>query len=397
MLLKNDDEYEEPLNYIYKVWCAMKIIRTIIEKIFFILNCIIPKRKRVYICGGDKLYDNNEAMFDYLLKYTDINVICTANHTMQYNIRDGVKIKKNNIFNNIYYSITSLVLLDSFARPIKIVPTKRQNFIQMWHGSPFKGAGDIDFSAWYSTWFCAAPAFLPIIENTLCRDKNKLFLSGNPRNDYLFHSDQGTYTSHMGQKRILWMPTFRKGLGKDNSSIDIPIINDFNASTINDCLISNNQILYIKPHPHQLNKFEFLRDRYENIVLVDDECLMHSNTKLYSFIGSMDALITDYSSVFYDYLLLNRPIGFAIDDLDEYTQKRGFSVNDPVDLMPGHIITNLDEFLQFLISINGIDKYEEKRKKIKELANYYEDGNRERCAKLIKKSLSERNNNNGKK
>ncbi len=46
--------------------------------------------------------------------------------------------------------------------------------------------------------------------------------------------------------------------------------------------------------------------------------------QLYEFIHCADALVSDYSSVAIDYLLLDRPLGFTLDDYKEYTQSRGW-------------------------------------------------------------------------
>ena len=52
-------------------------------------------------------------------------------------------------------------------------------------------------------------------------------------------------------------------------------------------------------------------------------------------LGSSDALITDYSSVYFDYLLLDKPIGFTVDDMELYIKDRGFIFNNPEEYMPG--------------------------------------------------------------
>ena len=55
---------------------------------------------------------------------------------------------------------------------------------------------------------------------------------------------------------------------------------------------------------------------------------------VYTLLRNADGLITDYSSVYFDYMLLDRPIAFAIDDIKEYGDKRGFIFETPEDYMP---------------------------------------------------------------
>ena len=59
-------------------------------------------------------------------------------------------------------------------------------------------------------------------------------------------------------------------------------------------------------------------------------------------------LITDYSSVYVDYLLLDRPIVFSCPDLEKYKKDRGFVVEDPSLLMPGTLVRNQKELINSL-------------------------------------------------
>ena len=62
--------------------------------------------------------------------------------------------------------------------------------------------------------------------------------------------------------------------------------------------------------------------------------------QLYELIGISDALISDYSSVAVDYLLLDRPLGYVLADYEIYREKRGFVFEDPLEYMPGEKIYN---------------------------------------------------------
>ena len=71
-----------------------------------------------------------------------------------------------------------------------------------------------------------------------------------------------------------------------------------------------------------------------------------------------------------------KPIGFTIDDFDSYGDKRGFVVDNPLDIMPGEKIETIEGLISFIEDIkDGNDKYYGERKKINDLANRYQDGN----------------------
>ena len=97
-----------------------------------------------------------------------------------------------------------------------------------------------------------------------------------------------------------------------------------------------------------------------------------------------DALNSDYSSAAYDYMHLNRPIGFTMDDVDDY--KLGLIVDNPERLIGGKVIKNNVEFLEFIQEIlDGKDTYKAKRNHVFDIVFDYHDGNScERLAKFLK-------------
>jgi CDP-glycerol glycerophosphotransferase (TagB/SpsB family) len=106
--------------------------------------------------------------------------------------------------------------------------------------------------------------------------------------------------------------------------------------------------------------------------LASNELLRKGGINLYQLIAETDALITDYSSVAFDYLLLDRPIGYTLDDFDEYTP--GFVVENPLDYMPGKKIWSTEDFLEFMSDMaNGNDIFADQREKLRNYIHTYQD------------------------
>ena len=222
-------------------------------------------------------------------------------------------------------------------------------------------------------------------------EEKKMFLAGGPRNDYLFDCGRLPVVYQSEGKKVMWLPTFRHGIGLNESSKDIPIITKDNIYSLEEFLNKRKMRLFIKAHPLQENG---LRELYtsntsDTIVLLSDDDLRKNEITLYEMLGNMDALITDYSSVYFDYLLLNRPIGFAVDDFDEYNINRGFAFDNPIDYMPGPKMRSLQDLFVFLDGLNeGKDEYAAEREKVNYEANSFRDNNnRRRCAELIVREL----------
>jgi CDP-glycerol glycerophosphotransferase (TagB/SpsB family) len=170
------------------------------------------------------------------------------------------------------------------------------------------------------------------------------------------------------------MPTWRglisSGTNRE-STTDFPIIDILNIDKLNDYLQNNNNLLIIKPHPIQISL-----DIFDNIKIITDFDLNSRDIFLYELFNEVDALLTDYSSVYFDFLLTQKPIGFTIDDFDSYEDKRGFVVNNPLEIMPGSKIRTFMELITFLKDLNNeCDNYSEERKNINNLVNKYHDKN----------------------
>ena len=77
----------------------------------------------------------------------------------------------------------------------------------------------------------------------------------------------------------------------------------------------------------------------------------------------MDAMITDYSSIVFDYMLLDRPCAWVLEDREHY--KIRYLMDDPDKYMPGEKIYKMEELLNFLKDVSdGRDPYRKERREI---------------------------------
>ena len=368
--------------------------RLVLYKLLSVLNAFIPKNEKIVIYGGDFLDDNSEAMFRYLNDHTDYQVVCICNRSLNYRLRGDNRLVKDTYWNAFRELATAKVTIDSSFHTVKLKPTKTQLFIQCWHGSPLKSmidpAGNGKF---YSKCFYASDYFKKYMSSYFHADESRMICLGAPRNDYLFSPEAFAYTCSDFAKfkyRVIWMPTFRRGVGRIESSIDIPVLNSDNIKALDEKLQSLNIALIIKPHRVQAGSFEYLfaKEQTTNISIVTEEYFIRNNIPVYTFLAHMDALITDYSSVYFDYLLLDRPIGFAIDDFDQYYKNRGFAYDNPLEMMPGKKIYTFEDLVSFFEGFaNMKDDFSEKRKSKADLFNKYKDKNCERLTEVIDRFL----------
>lgn len=227
---------------------------------------------------------------------------------------------------------------------------------------------------------------------------DKLVCLGYPRNDYLYGKKDVVskiLPQHAGEKVIVWLPTWRhnrKNKGSRAATSDIPILSSPDAMVrLNDVLKENDIFMILKAHPAQDPRLVPM-GCLSNFIVIDDEALAFHNIHLYELLAQSDALITDYSSVFFDYLLTDKPIGLTVDDLETYSEEHGFAYDVSAVHEAGYSIPTHQALCEFITYVaTGYDPLKKKREEIRNLTNYYQDGrSTERVVEFIQNKLAER-------
>ena len=272
---------------------------------------------------------------------------------------------------------------------------KEQTYVNLWHGCGYKGRREDDTRVTYFDYcLITGKKYIEIQEKFFLCNREKLLATGYPRSDW-FRSNKtnsGKYIAKLKEstgadKTVLWMPTYRRGkLGRlDDATtcgnLELPLI-----ETTEELEIANDQCkklgILIVIKIHNLQKDYSLRDA-SNIICINDDILERENVNLYEFMAETDGLLTDYSSVATDYMLLDKPIGFILDDFDEYEKVRGWSFDNVKEYMPGDHIYDLNDLEAFMRNIsNGIDKNREWRHRASEEMNTRSDNY---CKAILKR------------
>ena len=194
---------------------------------------------------------------------------------------------------------------------------------------------------------------------------DRIAVTGYPRNDILINHTKeldNHIKKKLGIKKdyevLLYAPTFRDYKYK-------PPLTETFLKKLEKYLLEEKKIFLYKPHPFTENVD---LSQYKNIIAIE------RNVDILDLLIIADVLITDYSSVFYDYLLTMRPIIFFAEDLERYTNVRDFYY-DYESFIPGPLVRSGDELINILKNSAKWDsKLREKRKKIRDKFNKYHDG-----------------------
>ncbi|HFI0054599.1 TPA: CDP-glycerol glycerophosphotransferase family protein [Streptococcus suis] len=336
-------------------------------KLLTTINRFLPKHKRrIVLYSNLGFRDNVKALYDYLVAndyHKTYQLVCLSNNF--YSLKKEKGIVYTNIYIGLFYFLFSKYFFYSFGKyPIK--PSPKQTVVNLWHGMPLKKIGNLedhlkekDFN-YFTHLVSSSDFFTPIMKKAFHATDDQIIKVGNVRNDELFKLEK--------KRKIIWMPTYRDVVNLEEQEI-LFTLDEGDLTRLNALLDQHDYTLYIKLHPLEKRPLSITKE-CKRIQLLSDQDLSDQAISLYEFLGETAALITDYSSVFVDYYLLNRPIAFTIDDLKKYNTDRGFVVENIEDLMAGAKILTKEDLLDFFQdTVNGVDRYQVKREEINHLLN----------------------------
>jgi CDP-glycerol glycerophosphotransferase len=240
-------------------------------------------------------------------------------------------------------------------------PPGSQVLVNIWHGDPpsgkviarfFPGRGGLRCTytpvlstlgrAFRATEFGLHPSQVPVV--------------GAARNDRMLRADakavrRAVLGDAADRPTFLWLPTFRESvLGTISISAAHPGV-PFSAADLERLdrwLTQNSATVVIKLHPHDAASFS---GNFEAIRIVTQEEMEQLGLTMYTMLPAFDGLLTDVSSVWVDYLLLDKPMVFAFPDIQDYRDGRGLSIEPYEDWVPGPFVRDIDGVIDALADL----------------------------------------------
>lgn len=273
---------------------------------------------------------------------------------------------------------------------------KKQFCIYLSHGTGLK---DIVRSYSLPDWVDCCVAASPQLEErhaaTSGFDRSKTLGLGFPRNDALVNNQKPikAMLNTDCSKVIVWYPTFRQHNCVKYTQVQtpIPLLEDMQcAQKLNEAAMQADTMIVIKPHFAQDTQY-IKKMNLSNICFIDDGFFKEHNILSYEFVGACDALVTDYSSIYFDYTLCDKPIAGIWSDIEEYKKKPGLE-KDYEELCKGmEKVYTLDEFTAFIRRVgDGVDLLQTERREIRDYSNVSVDGdNAKRVTDFILKKIGD--------
>ncbi|MCH5266283.1 MAG: CDP-glycerol glycerophosphotransferase family protein [Lachnospiraceae bacterium] len=280
--------------------------------------------------------------------------------------KDGIRRPFSFFFVRAYHMATAgIILLDNIFMPMAYTPvSKKAKVVQLWHGTGTikKFALDSDTGEVARLAEKANQRITHLIVNSEQTKKQyagafgvseeKIYILGLPRTDLILDEHRmeekkqeffRQYPELQGKRCILYAPTFR------DDEVEAPQLGLDLERFIS--AMGETEVLLLRLHPHVSGNFsDKMRERYNGRV-----CNMSDYPGVTTLLAVSDCLITDYSSIVFEYCLFDRPMVFYAYDLEVFDrQGRGF-YEDYEDFVPGPVVKSQEE-LEKLWRGGGLSK-----------------------------------------
>ncbi len=362
---------------------------------------------------GMDFTENSRALFEYMQKEgygSKYEFVWLVKDPSKY--KEAVKKYENTTFVSYDWAVSDVeAKRDEYYRAICLakffffthacgfcrLPREGQIRVQLWHGCGFKTVKNTTpQNKRYEYTTVVSKLYADIHRKEFMLDEDQLLVTGYAKEDWLFHPDEDwreRLDIPEAGKYIFWLPTFRKASDvvsymnpdSEDNETELPLVETFvQLDEINGLLREAGVFLIIKLHPLQKSDGK-MGDRFSNIRLIKNIQLADQDLHINNILGAADALISDYSSVAIDYLLLDRPIAFTLSDLDEYENSRGFVLNPIEEWLPGYKLYSFEDFKGFIKDvIDGTDSSSSVRKDLKKkLHDFDDDGSSRRILEAL--------------
>lgn len=320
----------------------------------------------------DKIPAEYKGIYDYAAA-KGYRVICHCMPRLEsktFYVNEFKKIRYDIMFTRYYAQAKITFVSDYYLPAFANKPRKGSRLVQVWHGcGAFKKWGySTRDSAWglksdffekynvhktYTDIITSAECVNSIYAEAFDADLKKVKALGVSRTDVFFDKNfikekadevREKYNIKGDKKIILWAPTYRgDSLQKSHNEITFDLEKLYSE-------LKDDYVLLIKLHPHLVKGFNARTFAPE--YMSDFAIKPHPSSPIENLLCAADIVISDYSSLIFEYSLLERPMIFYAYDLNEYESDRAFYY-DYTSFVPGRIVTDTDGIINEIKSLEA--------------------------------------------
>lgn len=341
-------------------------LRRAVIDVLRLLRWLLPTRSHVLVHGFPAIEANAVETVRVLLERTPARIIWLDAPPLAFRRSQGldrpdrVTVRTRWSLGGLWDYLTAEVVF--FTHGFYGAPgtVGRKPVVNLWHGNGAKRAQDLSlFPGWpgsgrpYDAVLLAAEAWREEFETVDTQWSPEVWATGYPRNAVLVPGESRPVESLADC--VMWAPAFRAarvgrvgwsdvGAPEDG---DEPVDMGALVASYAEVLARHGVRLLLRPHPSDAATFQ----QVENCELVTDAWLEERGLHLYDVLQGVGGLISDVSSIWVDYLLTRRPLGFVFPDIAQYQRGRGFWPEDVYDHQPELFIADEDDMARFATEV----------------------------------------------
>lgn len=379
---------------------VLEVFLSLLDNLFYGASYLIPKSPRIWIFGsmfGETYADNSKYFYEYIRReHPQIRVVWLSRSR-----RTVAAIRERGGEAYRFYSLTGTWLAmragagfisHSVIRDVRpFVLGRNTLLVNLWHGIPLKRIARDDevsdirnqpfFRLGQAISRLLCPSFRRDPDLTIaCSEEDRrsfssgfrvapdsVKITGYPRNDVLFQTRDRDLLPANASRIGIYMPTFR---GQEGARYDFFERFGFDAEVVNACLERLDAHLYLKLHhfntPNQL---------ILQAITAAPRISFFPKVDIYEDMAQIDFLITDYSSIYFDYLLTGRPLIFAPFDVADFNQRTRTFYYDYEQVTPGPKAGNWSEVCQLIeAAVTEPDSDAAARRAVTDRFHQFQDG-----------------------
>lgn len=320
------------------VFRILRLAVALILNLVYFISKITPRDKNIWVFGawnGQKFLDNSKHIFLYVLNSDlPVNAVwITRSRLLALELKSqGYPAHYALAWRGIWIQLRAGVAIFSHSAEWDLCAPlldSRVCRVQTWHGMPIKRIGYDDprgvsrsRAATITKWFPYRDDAVHLITAAGPDDQNfyqtafnvapgAVKITGYARNDAIYRSIKEKRTHNIKCSNIIYMPTLRGSAGDDFSIFSDT---EFDFDLFNNKCLDLDLKFFIRLHPVQRMR----RQDISAISLCDNIFIIESESDIYESIGEFDILITDFSGIYFDFLISGKPVIMAPLDLEKY-------------------------------------------------------------------------------
>lgn len=351
-----------------------KQLKNILRIPLYGLSFLVPRNRDKWVVGNDSGFNNNSKYF-FIHAKTILNKekcywISRNRHSIEKIRTLGFKAYKPWSAKGLFHLLTaSVYVYDTYVSSLNFWTSGGAKCVNLWHGVGIKNIEfksrlapyrQQSFSAWLrcpgryvrpDLFLSTSPLMTAHFSECFRIPPSRCIEAGYPRCE-IFKMSRKELLQHIrrfedsetlnvierigrSDKTIIYMPTWR------DKNTEFLVESGIDLGKLDELMKTKNELFIFKVHPY--TNFRFDGSRYENIIVLDNR------TDIYPLLPFTDLLVTDYSSIYFDYLLIeNSPVLLFPFDYERYISADRDLAFDYDEYMPGKKVYTFEALLTVL-------------------------------------------------